>query len=211
MVFSRANWPLAKTQIFPVLIVFFLALAAIIFEQNIQQNLVYQRTAITNGEYWRLFSGHFFHTNLNHFLLNCAGLFLLWSLHGQYFNWRSYSLLFLFSALSISIGIYFFTPELTQYVGLSGVLHGFFIVGAWQDIRHKFNSGYLLLAAIIIKITHEQLYGASAEISSFINANVAIDAHLWGAIAGTAFFLLWLIFQRMYFAPNADKNEWIDK
>lgn len=82
-----------------------------------------------------------------------------------------------------------FTSDLMRYVGLSGVLHAFFAWGALQDIKHKEKTGYLLFLGLWAKIIYEQLYGASAEVSAMINATVAVDAHLWGAIAGTLFFV----------------------
>lgn len=188
---TRSNrWPVAKEQILPIIFISLISLTAYLFEASLIQDLVYHRDAISDGEFYRFLSGHFFHTNLNHLLLNLAGLLLLWSLHGQYYRWPQYPIFFITNSLIVSFGLYFFSPELSQYVGLSGVLHGYFLWGALQDIKHKLKSGYLLLAGIVVKIAHEQVYGASDDISQLINANVAIDAHLWGAIAGALFFLL---------------------
>ncbi|WDE13752.1 rhombosortase [Thalassomonas haliotis] len=151
--------------------------------------LVYHSSAIGQGELWRLISGHFFHTNGYHLLLNLGAMTLLFGLHGRYYRFGAYLMLFLLSALGTSIGIYYFAPELKQYVGLSGVLHGVFIWGALMDIKHQDKTGYLLLLGICLKVAHEQLYGASEEVINLIDANVAIDAHLWGAISGLIFGL----------------------
>ena len=147
-------------------------------------NFIYHRNAITQGQWWRLFTGHFFHTNGFHLLLNLAALALLFGLHGKFYNIKNYTALFLSSALITSGGIYHFSPQLQQYVGLSGVLHGVFIWGALMDIKNKDKTGYLLFIAVCLKIAHEQIYGASGDLASLIEANVAIDAHLWGALGG---------------------------
>ncbi|MGJ8693105.1 MAG: rhombosortase [Thalassotalea sp.] len=194
--FNFANWPLAKNQVLPILSISLLAILAFVFEKSLLDPLVYHRSMILDGQLWRLFTGHFFHTNLNHLLLNLAGLWLLWSLHGHYYNEQNYLLLFVFSALVVSLGLLVFSPNLEQYVGLSGILHGVFIWGAIKDIQHKIKSGYLLLFAAIAKIAHEQYFGASEDIALLINANVAIDAHLWGAIAGALFFIFTAIVKR---------------
>ena len=192
---SRKNtWPLAANQTLPVLAILLLAFVAYAFEDDLLASLIYHRTFILQGEYWRLFTGHIFHTNGNHLLLNLAGLTLLWSLHGQYYQCTRYLLLTLFSALSVSLGLLCFSPELSQYVGLSGILHGIFIWGALTDIQHKLKSGYLLLLGIVLKVSHEQIYGASNDITTLINAKVAIDAHLWGMLAGVCFFFINLLF-----------------
>jgi len=155
--------------------------------------LVYHRAAIGQGEIWRLLSGHFFHTNGYHLLLNLGAIALLFGLHGRYYRINSYAMLFLSAALGTSAGIYYFSLELQQYVGLSGVLHGVFIWGALMDIKHKDKTGYLLFAGICLKIIHEQLYGASEDVSNLIDASVAIDAHLWGAVSGLGFGIYCLL------------------
>ncbi|WDE01049.1 rhombosortase [Thalassomonas actiniarum] len=161
---------------------------------TLSETLVYHRSAISQGELWRLLSGHFFHTNGYHLLLNLGAIALLFGLHGRYYRFSSYLILFLLSALGTSIGIYYFAPELRQYVGLSGVLHGVFIWGALMDIKHQDKTGYLLLLGVCLKVAHEQLYGASEDVINLIDANVAIDAHLWGTISGFIFGLYcWFI------------------
>ena len=155
--------------------------------------MVYHRDAISDIELWRIISAHFLHTNLAHLLLNASAIILLWTLHGNFYTIRQYFALFIFCAVITSLGLYWFSPELTQYVGLSGVLHGVFVWGAIWDIRHKDKTGYLLFIGVWLKIAYEQVYGASQEVSQLINANVAIDAHLWGALAGTLYALLMLV------------------
>lgn len=187
---KQKRWPTALQQLLPVITVLILALLAYIFEQQLINSLVYKRELIAQWEIWRIFSSHFFHTNLNHLLLNLGGLLLLWSLHGQYYTIKNYFLFFISSSIIVSYGLYLFSPELSQYVGLSGVLHGVFIWGGLTDIRHKIMSGYLLVIGILLKVIHEQVYGAGQDIAELINANVAIDAHLWGVVSGILFFIL---------------------
>jgi rhomboid family GlyGly-CTERM serine protease len=189
----KRKWPIAHKHILIPFLILLLALLAFIFEQQFSVYLVYQRAAITNGEWWRLLTGHFFHTNNYHLLLNLAALTLLWALHGHYYSIKNYTLLFVFSALTCSVGLYYFTPELQQYVGLSGVLHGIFIWGAIMDIKQGDKTGYLLFIGVWLKIAHEQFYGASVEVANLIGANVAVDAHLWGAIGGLIFSVIYLI------------------
>jgi rhomboid family GlyGly-CTERM serine protease len=183
-------------QIFGPLVVFALALIALIFDAQISDFLIYNRRLITDGEYWRIISGHLFHSNANHFMLNVAAVALLWALHGQYYNHKNYLMIFLTSAIVCSLGIYWFSMDIELYVGLSGVLHGFFVWGALMDIKHKEKTGYLLLIGVMAKIIHEQIYGASADVEILIGASVATDAHLYGAFGGL------LAFIRRYFTVN---------
>lgn len=170
-----------------VISVFSLALLAWLFNDTVSNSLVYQHQLISQGQLWRLFTGHFLHTNIYHLLLNLTALILLWLLHGQFYSVRNYSLLFISSALVCSVGLFYYATNVQQYVGLSGVLHGIFIFGAIMDIRHQDKTGYLLLTGVWLKIAYEQVYGASEQVSSLINATIAIDAHLWGAVGGLVF------------------------
>jgi rhomboid family GlyGly-CTERM serine protease len=181
--------PVKATHSLGPLIVFTLALSAFIFDARISDLLIYNRSLITAGEYWRIISGHFFHSNANHFLLNTAAVALLWALHGQYYSYKNYLSVFLTSAIVCSLGIYWFSVYIELYVGLSGVLHGFFVWGALMDIKHKEKTGYLLLIGVMAKIIHEQIYGASADVEILIGASVATDAHLYGAIGGLLAFI----------------------
>lgn len=179
-----------------VLIIALLSLIAFVleyfFSNSITQALVYQRELISQGEVWRLFTGHVLHTNGYHLLLNLAALFMLWALHGNFYSIKNYTALFLFCSLTTSLGLYYFDPTLIQYVGLSGVLHGVFVFGALMDIHAKDKTGYLLFIGVWIKIAHEQFYGASSDISSLIEASVAVNAHLWGALSGIVFTVVYL-------------------
>jgi len=190
MSFSVKHLPLSSRHSLIIILVTALSLLAFTFNDSVSDFLVYHRDLIAQGQLWRLLTGHFFHTNGYHLLLNLAALFMLWALHGNFYLPIRYILLFLCSALVCSFGLYFFSPSITQYVGLSGVLHGVFIWGALMDIKNKEKTGYLLFVGVCLKIAHEQFYGASNDVSNLIEANVAIDAHLWGAIGGLSFFLL---------------------
>ncbi|MFQ3237702.1 MAG: rhomboid family GlyGly-CTERM serine protease [Paraglaciecola sp.] len=177
--------PIQKTHILGPLCIIVLCTLLYFFEPTSNQWLAFDRSQLAEHQWWRLLTANFLHTNLNHLLLNFAGVLLLWALHGEYYRTTPYLLIFIFCALGSSIGIYFFAPRLDWYVGLSGALHGVFLWGAFQDIQHKRHSGWLLILAVWFKIIHEQYSGASAEIATLINATVAIEAHLYGALSGT--------------------------
>lgn len=195
------NLPIKLTQIAGPLWVFCLAMGLYLGEilganDFITSILNYQRDLISQGELWRLLSGNLLHTNFNHLLLNLAAVILLWALHGRFYQQSRYLQLVTAIALISNISLFYFSPHMQQYVGLSGVLHGLLLWGACQDIRYKDKTGYLLLLALTAKIIYEQIFGASPNMAVLINANVAIDAHLWGAIAGTICFAFSLLFTK---------------
>lgn len=59
-----------------------------------------------------------------------------------------------------------------------------------MDILNKVRSGWLLLAGVAAKLVFEQLQGSSEDVASLIDANVAVDAHLYGAVCGVLLFVL---------------------
>jgi rhomboid family GlyGly-CTERM serine protease len=156
------------------------------------ETLIYQRDAITQGQLWRLFTGHLLHSNFYHLVMNVAGLLLLWILHGHFYTAKNTASLFLISSLFISVALYYFSPSLHRYVGLSGVLHSLFIFGVMLEMRQKDKIAYLLFIGIWLKIANEQFFGASEELAALINAQVAINAHLWGTVVGCVFTLIYL-------------------
>jgi rhomboid family GlyGly-CTERM serine protease len=191
-IFNKLTYSWQSSSI--VILITIISILAYIFDQQLSDNLVYQRELISQGEIWRLITGHLLHTNNYHLLLNLSAMILLYLLHGNFYTIKNYSLLFLFCAVFCSISLYFFDPKLIQYVGLSGILHGVFVWGALMDIRTHDKTGYLLLLGVTLKIIHEQFYGASSDVSSLINASVAVNAHLWGAISGLIFFGIYLAY-----------------
>ncbi len=137
--------PTQITHILSPLIVLSFAFIAFVFDQQIADLFIYNRDLVAQGEYYRLISGHFLHTNGNHFMLNAAAVVLLWALHGQYYNHKNYLIIFLTSAIVCALGIHWYSLDISLYVGLSGVLHGFFVWGALMDIRHQEKTGHVRL------------------------------------------------------------------
>lgn len=168
-----------------------------IFEPSGYELLAFDRTSISHQQWWRLLSGHFLHTNHMHLLLNLAGLTLLWALHGYYYTPLSYLTLVVILCVGTSVGLYWFAVDLYWYVGLSGALHGLFIVGAYFDIRHQFKTGWIMLVGVWIKVIHEQIYGASEQVAGLIEANVAIDAHLFGTLVGSLIIFYYLGIEKL--------------
>jgi membrane associated rhomboid family serine protease len=92
---------------------------------------------------------------------------------------------------SIDLGFVFCEPQVTWYVGLSGVLHGALAAGAIAWWRHESRLLALYLSVIFLgKLAWEQWHGP-LPLSG--DLPVVVDAHLYGAIGGaTAGVALWL-------------------
>ncbi len=150
----------------------------------------FDRRLISDRHYWLLFSAHMVHLNWTHWALNMAGLGIVaffFSSYGRLWQWLCVLWL---SALFVSLGIYWWNPEVVTYVGLSGVLHGLFLYGALRETRHFPLSGYVLLLLLIGKLAWEFFNGAMPGSESMTRGHVVTDAHLYGAIGGVVSFAL---------------------
>ena len=192
------NLPLAPRFIIGPSIIVFICWTLFLFEPMSSEWLAYDSLLIEQQQFWRLLTGNFLHTNFNHLLLNSAGVILLWALHGQYFNAKPYLAFMLELCLGTTLCVYIFSPDLRWYVGLSGALHGLFLLGAYFDIRQGLKSGWLLVIGVLAKVAHERYYGASDDIAELIGANVAIDAHLYGCLSALLLIsVLWFTTRRV--------------
>ena len=185
------NLPIQRHYLISPLLL--LLIAAIFQLLDLGTLLQYNTNQVEQGQLWRMITGHFVHSNINHLLLNSAGIALIWALHGEYYRPSFYAQLLFGLSLCISLGLFLFYPQTAIYVGLSGVLHGMIIVGAIIDTQKGHRSGYLLFFGVWGKIVFEHLQGPNLELSDLIDARVAIESHLLGAFAGSCYWLVVLL------------------
>jgi len=146
--------------------------------------LCYDRSAIKEGQIWRLLSGHFIHLSWSHLGMNLAGLIFLWLFVEEWLTTRELLLNIFFSGLIISLCLLALNREILQYAGFSGILHGLWVAGALAGIRARRGEAYFLLAILVFKLAWEQLSGPLPTPVRISGNYIAVDAHLYGAIAG---------------------------
>ena len=176
------NLPLQPRYVFPPLCL--ILLSSLLAWLGINDELEFNRQLIEQGQLWRLFTSQFVHANWAHLGLNCAGIALIWLLHGEYTSPSRYGFNIATLAIWCGLGVFWFCPTITIYTGLSALLHGVIIWGAIKDITVGLKSGYVLFIGVWVKLIAEQINGPSADIGALINSTVAVDAHLIGAIGG---------------------------
>ena len=153
---------------------------------HLEPRLRFDRQLIEQWQVWRLITGHLTHLNWSHFLLNMAGLSMVAIFFSSYKSTRYWIDALLFISLVCSVGM-LLDNQLDRYVGFSGVLHGLFIIGARWEMKHYTASGAVLLVIIVGKLIWEQRYGALPGSESMTGGRVAINSHLYGAIAGAIY------------------------
>jgi rhomboid family GlyGly-CTERM serine protease len=155
--------------------------------------LRYQRAAIATGEWWRLLSAHLVHFNLAHMLANFAGLAVLWGLFLQYFRPRQWVFILIMAIAAIDAGLWWFNPQLSWYLGASGVLHGIMAAVAWRGSLQGDHSAWLLAGFLTIKLLYEQLGDPALFWGGAVT--VIVDAHWYGAIGGLAAAAILTVFR----------------
>lgn len=114
------------------------ALIAYIIPGSAPETWVFDRTAIGEGEIWRLVTGHWVHSDPSHALWNIAALVLLGLLFERCL--QSFMLISLFvGTVTVDAWLWWGDSSLAYYCGLSGILNSLLIVGLvrfWQDYKH---------------------------------------------------------------------------
>ena len=176
----------------------FLALAAIALAIQLvpawRDPLLYDRTALVRGEWWRIWTGHLVHFGWPHFVAD-AGLFLIlgWLLDAPH-PWFSRFGLAVMPAF-ISAILYWFDPDMTRYGGLSAVNLGLLLYLALQGWRRDWADWFwpavlvIYVGEVIFEIAKGGRGGGMIRFDD-PGVRVATSAHL----ASAAYALLaWLI------------------
>jgi len=161
-----------------------IAVVLAVYGDSGREWLRFDRTAVANGEYWRLVSGHFVHLGRSHLVLNAAGFLLIWYLVSPFFALRQWLLITLYVIAGIDLGFWLLEPSLQWYVGLSGLLHGLLAAGVVGGFRSGRLDVWILGAALVGKLAYEQLLGPLPGSEESSGGAVIIAAHAYGALTG---------------------------
>jgi rhomboid family GlyGly-CTERM serine protease len=145
--------------------------------------LRYERTAIAQGEWWRLVSGHWVHLGPRHLLPDAAGLVLLWALYARELRPGSWLLVLACATAAIDAGLWWGQGAVQWYVGISGLLHGAWAAGSAAVALQGRREGWLMLAILAVKLVVEHYAGASLFTGGF---PVVSAAHAFGALGALA-------------------------
>ena len=145
---------------------------------------------------WRWLTAHFTHFNLQHLLLNLSGLAIIYYINEKLFcSWRG-----LFCAITLclwtSACVWFLSPEISRYAGLSGILHGLAVIAIAITPHYSKSIKVIMLLFWAGKTLreHTPLYDSSF-MGNFLQTGVAVDAHLYGFIGGIFLLLILALFK----------------
>lgn len=180
----------------PVVLMALLALLELGGEP-VRAALRYDRAAIAAGQWWRLVGGNFVHLGWWHLFLNELGVLVFVLLCPEPISPAVWLRRLLLLGIGMSLGLYFAAPGLQQYVGLSGVMHGLFVLGLGRQVRQKDLIAFGCLAYLIGKLGWELFAGAPVSDEAAIGGKVALASHLWGAISALVYGLVFHSFTRL--------------
>jgi len=158
--------------------------------------LRYDRAAIVaGGEWYRLVSGHLYHHDATHLGWNLAGLALVAWLFVREYTPGQWLAILLGSTVAVDVGFLILEPQLTWYVGFSGVLHGLAAAGlvSWW-MRYRDAMTLIASAVFALKLGWEHTVGALPFTAETLSIPVVHAAHTYGAIGGAV--TAWLLSAR---------------
>ncbi len=159
-----------------------------LFEQPVFYLLSLEPEKISQGEIWRLLTANFVHFGRIHTVMNCAALLLCTLAFFTEDSLKQFSLLLLWCCAAVGIGIYLFNPEYSPYAGLSGAIHGLMVAGLLQTRSYPLWIRIIALIAVAAKLAHENSANYEAtDLQALLPVAVAVESHLYGAIAGLTF------------------------
>jgi len=163
--------------------------------------LEYRRPLLA-AEPWRIVGAHLVHINWTHALVNALAWVVLARLFERELPAGAQLLCLGGAAVVISLALALLLPGIAWYRGASGVLHALYFAGATAMLAEAARGRgsprwpQLLLAAGWIKVALEIPRGGETVFAAWLGAPVVPQAHLFGALFGTAFGLLSVLRRR---------------
>lgn len=165
-----------------------ICVALMLLSADTQSWLYFDRNLITQGQIWRLISGHISHTDLEHLFWNVSALVVLSSIIEKSSRW----LLLLSLLLGIvTVDVLLLSPwaGINYYCGLSGALNSLLVVALWLIWKQCRSRWVIVTAALCLgKIALE--IGLNDTVISHISWPPYPLAHLAGAIGGVLTLVL---------------------
>jgi len=164
--------------------------------EPVRTALRYERSGLEAGELWRLITGHLVHLGPSHMVMNVIALAVLALVLGPLLRGRDWIWIGLAAALAIDGGLYWANPSVLWYVGLSGVLHGFWAGACTFGLARRRPEAVPLTLLLAGKLGYEAFVGPVPLTGEIAAGPVVTAAHAWGALGGAAAPLVLLAIRR---------------
>ncbi len=165
-----------------VAIVLFLVFLLIL--QELEENLVFNRSLILEGELWRLWTCHLIHENARHLWMNITVTILIYLVFLMDIEPRKLLYSFIGFLLLLGPSIFWALPKIEWYTGLSACLHtlaAFWVVMLITPDDRLAQFGAL---ALTLKMLYEVVLLLIGESVTQYGMLVLTETHLLGFILG---------------------------
>lgn len=159
-----------------------LQIGEIIYSWSVGSNI-----RVSYGDYWRLLTPIFLHGGSSHVLFNSFALVLFAPALEQMLGKFRFVVFYLLAGIIGNVGTYMMAPmSMTLHLGASGAIYGLFGVYIFMVLFRKqlIDAGNAQIVTIIFVL---------GVVMSFIQPNINISAHLFGALGGFLLAPLFLI------------------
>ena len=194
-IITEASYSSVKTWVAPLALMALLLLTELLGEAG-RQWLRYDRGLIEAGQWWRLITGSFVHLGWWHLFLNEMGLAVLVMLCPQPLSLAVWTRRLLILSLGMSLGLYFWVPRLVTYVGMSGVIHGLFVLGLLPQVLKKDLIALGCLLYLLGKLSWELFSGAPVSDEQALGGSVVLESHLFGTLTAFVYGLIFHVYTR---------------
>ena len=159
--------------------------------------LRYDRLAIADGQWWRLMTGNLVHLGWYHLMLNEIGIVVLVLLCPDVLSPAVWLRRLLVIGTGMCLCLYGWVPGMGWYVGLSGVMHGLFLLGLGrQAIVDRDRIAMACLLYLFGKLAWEFFAGVPVSDEQAIGGKVALESHMYGALVALFYGIVFGAFWR---------------
>jgi len=195
-IIAEGSYSSVKTWAAPLALMALLLLIEL-FGDTGREYLRFDRALIESGQWWRLITGSFVHLGWWHLFLNEMGIGVLVLLCPQPLSYGVWLRRILLLSFVMSLGLYFLAPQLHDYVGMSGVIHGLFLLGLVPQVLKKDLNALGCLLYLFGKLGWELFGGVPVSDEVALGGRVVLESHLFGTLAALMYGLIFRAFTQV--------------
>ncbi|MEG0201484.1 MAG: rhombosortase [Comamonas sp.] len=147
--------------------------------------LRYEVQAQALGQWWRMLTAHWVHLSWAHMAINACGLLLCCALADAMWTVRRLLTSMAVLGAMVSLLLWGISPQVNDYVGLSGVLYGLIV---WMllppVLLHRDGMAAMVLLVVMGWLGWQSWVGPDLREQRLIGGYIVTQAHWYGVLGG---------------------------